>query len=122
MAVTREDIADALDGLQIVYGGNVYALTGTTHQPAALAVWQAWPDWQSRIWLTACVRENVWSVYVILPAADAATWTEATDAVIEDVRSALIALGHVSRAEPIALVAADQGLTMPAVNFALTTN
>jgi hypothetical protein len=119
--VTRADIAAVLDGLVITYAGQDHVLSATPSQPAALAVWQAWPDWQSAAWLSACAIERTWLVYVILPAADPVSWTEGTDAILTPVRNALIQLGQVQRAEPIALVAAEQSLTMPAVSFTLLT-
>jgi hypothetical protein len=119
---TRAEIAAALDGVTVQHDGHAAELTGTPAQPAALAVWQAWPDWQSATWMSMCVIERTWLVYVILPAADATAWTEAADAVLEPVRAALTGVGSVSRVEPIALVAADQAVTMPAVSFTLHTN
>lgn len=122
MEVTREEIAAALDGLPVTWSGEDHNLSGTPSQPAALAVWQAWPDWQSAAWLTGCIIERTWNVFVILPSGDAYSWTTATDAVLNTVRNALIVLGRVSRAEPIALVAANQALTMPAISFTLQTS
>ena len=120
--VTREDIAAALDGVAVEFNGSTVTLSASTAQPAALAVWQTWPDWLSATWMTAYVIERVWQVFVILPAADAPTWTAATDAVLTTVRNALIPVGHVERVEPIALVAAESSTTMPAVAFTLHTS
>lgn len=120
--VTRADIAAALDGVTVVWSGQDHQLAGSESQPPALSVWQAWPDWQSAEWFSACLIQRTWSVYVILPAGDAQAWTTATDAVLTAVRDALVMLGQVQRAEPIALVAAEQSLTMPAVNFTLVTS
>lgn len=120
--ITRDDIAGALAGVTVTWDGTAHQLAPTSAQPPALAAWQAWPDWQSAQWLTACVVERTWQVFVILPTADAQTWTSATDAVLNAVRAALLKVGHVSRAEPIALVAAEQSMTMPAVAFTLLTN
>lgn len=121
LSVTRADIAAALDGLAIDYGGAPAALAATPYRPAALAVWAVWPDWQSAMWINACVVQRSWQVFVILPAVDPPAWTEATDAVLGAVHDALVPLGQVQRAEPIALVAAEQALTMPAVAFTLVT-
>lgn len=118
---TRDDIAGALSGVVVQYDGQPYTLTGYPTRPAALAVWQAFADWQSAQWLTACVIEQTWSVYVILPAADPMAWADATDNTLTPVRDALFAVGNVSRVEPVALVSADQGVTMPALNFTLLT-
>lgn len=122
MEVTRADLAAALTGVTATYGGAPVTLTGYAYQPPSLAMWQAWPDWQAATWLTGCLIERTWQIFVILPAPDAAGWTEATDAILNAVRDALIPLGQVQRAEPIALVAADQGTTMPAVAFTVLTS
>lgn len=119
--VTRHDIAAAMTGVTVTWSGQDYELTGTPAQPAALAVWQAWPDWQAAEWLTRCVMQRTWQVFVILPAGDADAWTGAADSAMENVRAALIPLGQVTRAEPIALVAGNQALTMPALAFTLLT-
>lgn len=118
---TRDDIAAALSTVIIDYDNDVHQLNGQPVRPASLALWQAFPDWQSATWLTACVVERTWNVYVILPAADPRSWAEATDDAIPAVRDALIKIGNVSRVEPIALVSSEQGVTMPALNFTLTT-
>jgi len=120
--VTRHDIADAMTGVTVTWAGQDYELAGTPAQPAALAVWQAWPDWQSAEWLTRCVIQRTWQVFVILPAGDADAWTSAADSAMSNVRDALIGLGQVSRVEPIALVASSQSLTMPALAFTLLTS
>jgi len=120
--ITREEIAGALAGVTVTHDGQTQQMAPTVAQPPALAAWQVWPDWQSAVWVSGCVVERTWQVYVILPAADAQTWTSATDAVLNAVRTALLNVGHVSRAEPIQLVASEQSLTMPAVAFTLLTN
>jgi hypothetical protein len=118
---TRDDIAAALSRVVVDWNGEQHALDGQPVRPAALAVWQAFPDWRSAVWLTSCVIERIWQVYVILPAGDPEAWATATDAALDSIRTGLLGLGAVTRVEPVALVAADQGLTMPALNFTLTT-
>jgi hypothetical protein len=120
--ITRLDIAGALDGITVPWSDETRTITATAAQPAALSVWQAWPDWQSSRWLSMCAIERTWLVYVILPAADAPSWTEATDAILNRVRTALIPLGQVQRAEPVALRMADQSISLPAVAFTLLTS
>ena len=120
--ITREQIASALSSVVVTYDGAAQQLDGQPVRPASLALWQAFPDWQSAAWLSRCVVERTWAVYVILPAADPASWAEATDDALAAVRDALITLGSVTRVEPIALVSAEQGVTMPALNFTLLTS
>lgn len=120
--ITRENIADALSTVIVDYDSDIHQLDGQPVRPPALALWQAFPDWQSASWLTRCAVERTWAVYVILPAADPASWAEATDDAINSVREVLITLGSVTRVEPIALVSAEQGVTMPALNFTLITS
>jgi hypothetical protein len=120
--ISRQEIADALSQVIIAWDGQPHRIDGQPVRPAALALWQAFPDWGSAIWRTACLIERTWQVYVILPAADPASWAEATDEAINAIRDQLIRLGAVTRVEPIALVAADQALTMPALNFTLLTS
>jgi len=115
----REAIASALNGLSVTWSGEPVELAATPIKPAGLAVWQAFPDWQSSRWLSRCITEETWAVYVILPGSDAQAFTSATDTLIEPVRDALITLGHVSQVAPIALVSAEQSITMPALNFSL---
>lgn len=119
---TRADIAAALSTVSVDWEGAAHELDGQPTRPAALAVWQAFPDWVSAIWRTTCVIERTWAVYVILPAADPDAWASATDAALEGVRGALIRVGAVTRVEPVSLVVADQSSTMPALNFSLVTN
>jgi hypothetical protein len=120
--ITREQIADALSSVVVDFDSDIHQLDGQPVRPASLALWQAFPDWQSASWMTRCVIERTWAVYVILPAADPSSWAEATDDAISSVRDALIMLGSVTRVEPIALVSAEQGVTMPALNFTLITS
>jgi hypothetical protein len=117
----RNKIADALSTVSILYDGAMHQLDGHPVRPASLALWQAFPDWQESTWLTRCVIERTWAVYVILPASDPQSWAEATDAALDPVRDALSPLGQVQRCTPIALVSADQAVTMPALNFTLIT-
>jgi hypothetical protein len=118
---TREQIAAALSEVEITWNGRAHLLDGHAYRPASLAVWQAFCDWQAATWLTGCHIEMSWQVYVILPASDPEAWATATDSALSPVRDRLIQIGKVSRAEPIALVASDQALTMPAINFTLIT-
>lgn len=120
--ISRQDIADALSRVTIIWDGQPYQVDGQPVRPAALALWQGFPDWQAATWVGRCVIERTWAVYLILPAADPASFAEATDNALDAIRDELIKLGQVSRAEPIALVSADQGVTMPALNFTLTTS
>lgn len=117
---SRQDIAAALQGVQIPWSGGVATLAPSALRPATLATWQAFPDWQSTAWLTRCIPQHTWAVYVLLPT-DPEAFTSATDGALEPIRDALSALGQVQQVSPIALVAADQALTMPALNFALIT-
>src|SRR5690349_22449238 len=102
--ITREAIAAALSTVTVDWDGASYTLDGHSTRPAALAVWQAFPDWVSATWRTRCVVERTWSVYVILPAADPDAWASATDAALNAVRDALVPIGAVIRAEPVSLV------------------
>jgi hypothetical protein len=122
MTTTRQDIADALSTVTVDWNGSPFQLDGQSVRPPALAVWQAFPDWVAATWLTRCVTERQWSVYVILPAADPDAWASATDAALDVVRSALIKIGSVTRVEPVSLVVADQSTSMPALNFSLITS
>jgi hypothetical protein len=119
---TRAEIADALSRVIVDYDGAPYPIDGQPSRPAVLALWQAFPDWQFATWLGRCVMERTWQVYVIMPGADPASWAEASDAALDVVRDELLKLGSVTRVEPIALVAADQGITLPALNFTLITS
>lgn len=119
--VGRQEIAQSLDGVTAAWSGGTIELSGSPYRPAALALWQAFPDWQSSRWLARCVIESTWNVYVILPATDPEAFSSATDALLDPVRDALSALGHVQQVSPIALVSAEQSITMPALNFALLT-
>lgn len=114
----REEIANALRGVTVTWSGGTAELAPSPIRPAALALWQAFPDWQSARWLTRCIPEHTWNVYVILPT-DPEAFTSATDALLDPVREALARLGLVQQASPIALVSAEQALTMPALNFQL---
>lgn len=119
---TRNAIAFALSSVQVEWDGKTVTLDGHPVRPAALAVWQGFPDWTAATWVTRCVTERAWSVYVILPAADPDAWASATDAVLEAVRTALLHVGQVLRVEPVSLVVADQSTSMPALNFSLVTS
>lgn len=114
----REEIANALRGVAFTWSGGPAELAPSPLRPYTLALWQAFPDWQSVRWLTRCIPENTWNVYVLLPT-DPEAFTSATDALLEPVRDALSALGLVQQASPIALVASEQAVTMPALNFQL---
>jgi hypothetical protein len=120
--VNRGDIAEALSRVVIDYDGQTHQVDGHRTRPAVLALWQGFPDWQYATWLTRCVTERTWAVYVIMPGADPASWAEASDAALDAVRTELVQIGSVTRVEPIALVAADQGVTLPALNFTLVTS
>ena len=122
MTTSREDIAAALSTVSVVWDGTPYLLDGRPTRPPALAVWQAFPDWVAATFLTRCITERTWSVYVILPAADPDAWASATDAALVAVRDALIRVGSVTRVEPVSLVVADQSMSMPALNFSLLTS
>lgn len=117
---TRESIAAALTGISLDWDGQPRVLTGYETRPAALQLWQGYPDWISRTWRSRCLAEDTWNVFVALPAADPQSWATATDVALEPVRDALTRLGHVSRAEPIRLVF-EGNISTPAVNFTLTT-
>ena len=114
----REEIAQVLRGVTFTWSGGTAELAPATIRPSALALWQAFPDWQSVRWLTRCVQESTWNVYVVLPT-DPEAFTSATDAALEPIRERLSILGLVQQASPIALASAEQALTMPALNFQL---
>lgn len=114
----REQIAEALHGATFTWSGGTVELAPSPIRPAALALWQAFPDWQSTRWLTRCIQENTWNVYLVLPT-DPEAFTSATDAALDPVRDRLSTLGLVQQASPIALASAEQALTMPALNFQL---
>ena len=120
--ISRDEIAAALSRVIITWDGADHPLDGQAVRPASLAVWQAFPDWQSAAWRSRCVIERTWQVFVILPAADPDAWATASDAALDAVRDELIKIGSVVQVSPIALVAADQALTMPALNFTLLTS
>lgn len=114
----REKIAAALAG--VTYAD--HPLDAHEVEPRTLSALQAWPVWVNTRWLTACTWSVEWAVVVMLPAADTDAWTEAAEDLIQPVRDALEAVGHVDLAEAMTVQANDIGQNVPALRFTLTTS
>jgi hypothetical protein len=118
---TRHDIAAAVS-ISLTVDGQAITIDGLPVQPATFAVWQAWPVWQSSVWLSRAAQVRTWQVLLVLPAGDIATWVDATDDILAAIRDALEDVGHVTRVEPVQLMAGDASQTMPGLAFSLDTN
>lgn len=119
---TRAEIADAMSVPVSGLDGQLVIVDGQPTMPATYAAWQGWPQWQSAEWLNRCVMRTTWQVLLVLPAGNPAAWAEATDNVLTPVRDGLETVGHVVRAEPVALASGDlQTQTLPALQFTLET-
>lgn len=118
---TRADIAEAVS-ITLTVDGQTVTIDGLSVQPATFAVWQAWPVWQSSVWLSRCVQQRTWQLLLVLPAGDLATWVDASDDILSAVRDALEDVGHVTRCEPVQLMAGDASQNMPGLAFSLDTN
>jgi hypothetical protein len=120
----RDDIAGALSAVTVTLpNGETVTVDGRPYVPATLSAWQAWPQWQNTVWLTACVSQWTWLVYVILPPGDPAAWSDAENAAVDSIREALEAtVAHVDRAEPVILPPGDGTAARPALQFTITTD
>jgi len=118
---TRDDVAAALDGLAVDVGGELVTLTAYPQLPETIQPWTAWPVWAGAHWISACVADESWRVLLVLPASGSEAQADALDAALWPVRDALVKLGAVTRADPIALAAGDQAQTLPAIAYQLET-
>jgi hypothetical protein len=115
--VNRDKIAAALAG--ITYKGR--ELDPHEVEPQTYSAMQAWPVWVETRWLTRCTVEHDWHVFVLLPGGDPEAWFDAAAELLQPVREALEVVGHVLRAEPVALAAQNITNTMPALRYVITT-
>lgn len=117
---TRDDVKTVLDGLFIpLTPEGMAAIHATRSLPPTIEPWAAWPVWVSTTWRTVAIADETWTVIVALPAADADTWAASGDDALEPVREALMKVGGVMRAEPIALAVGDNAATVPAIAYTL---
>ena len=114
---TRDDVVTVLDGLVIPNTGGT--IRATRSLPPTIEPWAAWPVWVSTSWRTVAIADETWTVILALPAADTDTWASSGDAALEPVRVALMKVGGVMRAEPIALAVGDNAATVPAIAYTL---
>lgn len=112
----RDDLARAVDGLLIdVDQAEPVHVVGQGNAPETMAPWVAWPVWQSSRWLTACVREDEWLMLVTLPNHGTASFTGASEPLLDALRAALSKVGAVTRAEPAQVPLGDISTTVPAL-------
>lgn len=118
---TRDDVVTVLDGLQLVLPDSTVTVRASRALPATIDAWHAWPVWVSTTWRTVAIADETWTVLLVLPAGDADAWSTAGEQALEPVREALMGLGGVMRAEPIALAVGDNATTVPALAYTLET-
>lgn len=112
----RDDLARAIDGLVVdVDQADPVVIVGQPNTPDGLAPWIGWPVWQSSRWLTACVRQDEWLVLVTLPNHGTASFTGASETLLDALRAALSKVGGVTRAEPAQVPTGDISTTVPAL-------
>lgn len=116
---TRDDVVTVLDGLELQLPDGAVTLQASRAIPATIDAWSCWPVWQSTTWRTVAISDETWTVLLVLPAGDADAWSTAGEQALEPVRVALMKLGGVMRAEPIALAVGDNATTVPALAFTL---
>jgi hypothetical protein len=119
--IVRSDIAAAVT-MTVTVNGIPIPVAGYETQPATPAAFDAWPIWVSSAWRNGCVIESEWRVVVVLPAGAPEAWSEAADAVNEQIGTALYnqGIGMVTRSEPVQLLLAENQ-PVPMCQFTFTT-
>ena len=102
----RAALVAALGGISADVAGETVYVTASPVKPAPVVAYQAWPTWLATRPTAMCVSERDWQVTLALPGADAQTWTESGDALMDAVADALSAW-HLTRVEPAQLLVAD---------------
>lgn len=102
----RAALVSVLTGLEIPWDGRTWTLTGYPWEPAPVSPLDAWPVWERTEWParfgTVHGTAVDWSVYVALPTQVPAP-VALGDLVADIAGSALVSLGQIGQAEPVAL-------------------
>ena len=113
MAITRADIAAALD---VVEG-----VRGNAYPPKTPPAGDAWPVWESTSLATLGFGLAItWSVLVTLSNADLDQTISEADPLVEAVASAIARLGALGLIEPYRITTTGPN-TLPALRFGLET-
>src|SRR5215510_8082513 len=111
----RAAIVAAVDGVTADVEGVTVTISATPVRPAVLAPYQAWPVWTATRPTAMCNSELDWMLIVVLPGADAQTWTITGDALVDAIAEALDAW-HLTRIEPGQLKVSESG-TAPVLMY-----
>jgi hypothetical protein len=109
----RQAIVDALS--------TVPGLSPVPTVPAPIVAGSAWPVWYQGTPRTACAMDDGWYVLVALANGAQLATVDSGDALVQDVLTALWAVGKIDRYEPWQWPVEAGGQTVPCLRFTLST-